>query len=53
MAVEHGSKLADGYGAENFVLPISVFVAADGTVTSVHTGLLTEDEAEAELSKLF
>ncbi len=53
MAVEQGNALADSYGAENFVLPISVFVAADGTVTSVHTGLLTEEEAEAELAKLF
>ncbi|MFK8031790.1 MAG: TlpA disulfide reductase family protein [Gammaproteobacteria bacterium] len=53
MAVEEGNKLADGYGAENFVLPISVFVKADGTVSGIHTGLLTAEDAEKELSKLF
>ena len=53
MASDHGNKLAASYGAENFVLPISVFVKADGTVTKIHTGLLTQDQAEAELKKLF
>ena len=52
MAVEQGNALAESYGAENFVLPISVFVAADGTVTNVHTGLLTREQAERELEKL-
>ena len=53
MAVEQGNALAESYGTENFVLPISVFVAANGTVTNVHTGLLTQEQAERELKKLF
>ncbi len=53
MASDHGNALAESYGAENFVLPISVFVKADGTVTKIHTGLLTQDQAEEELQKLF
>jgi len=53
MAVEHGNALAESYGAENFVLPISVFIKADGTVTNIHTGLLTEEQADAQLKQLF
>lgn len=53
MAVDFGNAIASSYGAENFVLPVSVFVAADGTVTNIHTGLLTQEQAERELKKLF
>lgn len=53
MAVEQGNQLARFYGADNFVLPISIFVKADGTVANIHTGLLTAEQAEEQLSKLF
>ncbi len=53
MASDHGNTLAASYGAEYFALPISVFIKADGTVTKIHTGLLTQDQAEFELKKLF
>ncbi|MEM7082266.1 MAG: TlpA disulfide reductase family protein [Pseudomonadota bacterium] len=53
MAADHGNALAASFGADNFALPITVFVKADGTVTTIHMGLLSQEEADQELAKLF
>lgn len=53
MAVEQGSQLAESYGADNFVLPITIFIKADGTVSNIHTGLLTKEQADEQLARLF
>jgi thiol-disulfide isomerase/thioredoxin len=45
MAVDDGQAIAELYGAENFALPVSIFVRADGTVSHTHLGELKEPDA--------
>ena len=53
MAADDGHTIAGAFGANNFVLPVSIFVRADGTVTNAHTGLLEREDAVKQLGKLF
>jgi len=52
MAADVGNQLADFYGADNFVLPISIFITAEGEVKSVHAGLLEEKHLTSYLSEI-
>ncbi|NNF17932.1 MAG: TlpA family protein disulfide reductase [Gammaproteobacteria bacterium] len=52
MASDVGHEIAGVYGSNNFALPISIFVAADGSIGGIHLGELKRAEAEQMLKDI-